>query len=337
VRDLVEKDSVLITGQTYIELKLSALESVAAFAHHVVVPVPLQETVPLSLFEGRPLLHITATTVLDNLVTPTSTAAINMAKEHLAKLRLDESLGQKVKSALYIVMTQYQVRDPKSGAVEQFSQSGTGFLVSADGKLLTSKRVVSPWKYDPDVDFLIEHNHMVLDQGSVKTFAWPAGALVMGLDGQPDYASALSTDHQSVKLLRTAPDEELQQDYADPASGKHVKLHLFAEGQSDVALLQLSGTEFQPLAFSLTGPSSGMPPESNLTLCSYPFGVSQPQATPRLLTVHVVPQGNFLKMGHTLDPGESGAPLLDSDGKVVAVATSSEVNIPIQAVQNLIP
>ena len=80
-----------------------------------------------------------------------------------------------------------------------------------------------------------------------------------------------------------------------------------------------------------------MPPESNVTLCSYPFGISQPQATPRLLTVHVVPQGSSLKMGHILDPGESGAPLLNSDGKVVALATSGQVNIPIQAVQNLIP
>ena len=79
-------------------------------------------------------------------------------------------------------MTQYQVRDPNTNAAEQFSQSGTGFLVSADGKLLTSKRVVAPWKYDPDVEFLIEHQHMVLDPNSVKIYAWPAGALVMGLD-----------------------------------------------------------------------------------------------------------------------------------------------------------
>ena len=195
------------------------------------------------------MLHMTATTVLDNLVTPTSTAAINMAKEHLAKLRLAESLGREVKAALYIVMTQYQVHDPKTGTSEQFSESGTGFLASTDGKLLTSKRVVSPWKYDPAVDDLIEHRHMTLDKNSVKIFVWPAGAVVVGLDGQPDFASALSTDHQSVKLLRTAPDEVVEQEYIDPASGKRAKLHLFAEGASDVALLQLTGTDFTPWRF----------------------------------------------------------------------------------------
>jgi S1-C subfamily serine protease len=335
VRDMVDKDKILITGQSFIEVKLGTLEAFAALARHVVVPVPLNEEVPLNLFEGKPLLHITATTILDNLVTPTSTAAINMAKEHLARLRTSQSLGGKVKSALYLLLTQYQVRDPKSNAAEQFSQSGTGFLVSADGKLLTSKRVVAPWKYDPDVEFLIEHQHMVLDKNSVKIYAWPAGALVMGLDGQPDLPSALSTDHQSVKFLGTAPDETVQQDYLDLNSGKKVTVHLFAEGLSDVAVLQLSGTNFQPLTFP-DGPAV-FAPEASPVLCSYPFGISQPQATPRLLTVPASLQGNLVKMEHSLDPGESGAPLLNADGKVVGLATSGSQAIPIQVAQKLIP
>jgi hypothetical protein len=335
VRDMVDKDKIQITGQSFIELKLGTLEAFAALARHVVVPVPLSEEVPLNLFEGKPLLHITATTILDNLVTPTSTAAINMAKEHLAKLRLSESLGAKVKPALYLLLTQYQVRDPKSNAAEQFSQSGTGFLASADGKLLTSKRVVAPWKFDPDVEFLIEHQHMVLDTNSVKIYAWPAGALVMGLDGQPDLPSALSTDHQSVKLLRTAPDETVQQDYLDLNSRKRVTLHLFAEGLSDVALLQLNGTDFQPLA--LPDVTSIFTADSSPVLCSYPFGISQPQATPRLLSVPASLQGSLVKMDHNLDPGESGAPLLNADGKVVGMATSGNQAIPIQVAQKLIP
>jgi S1-C subfamily serine protease len=258
-----------------------------------------------------------------------------MAKEHLAKLHLDENLGAKVKPALYLLMTQYQVRDPKSNAAEQFSQSGTGFLVSADGKLLTSKRVVTPWKFDPEVDFLIEHQHMVLDKNSVKMYAWPAGALVMGLDGQPDLASALSIDHQSLKILRMAPDEMVRQDYLDPDSGQRVTLHLHGEGLSDAAVLQITGTSFRPL--SLPDPASSPVANSTLVLCSYPFGISQPQTTPRLLSVQVSPEGNLMKMEHNLDPGESGAPLLNTEGKVVALATSGTQDIPIQVAQTLIP
>jgi S1-C subfamily serine protease len=41
-------------------------------------------------------------------------------------------------------------------------------------------------------------------------------------------------------------------------------------------------------------------------------------------------------MEHNLDPGESGAPLLNADGNVVALATSANQDIPIQVAQKLI-
>jgi hypothetical protein len=138
-----------------------------------------------------------------------------------------------------------------------------------------------------------------------------------------------------VKLLRAAPDETVQQDYLDLNSRKRVTLHLYAEGLSDVALLQLNGTDFQPL--SLPDLTSIFTPDSSPVLCSYPFGISQPQATPRLLSVPASLQGSLVKMEHNLDPGESGAPLLNADGKVVGLATSGNQAIPIQVAQKLIP
>ena len=258
-----------------------------------------------------------------------------MAKEHLAKLHMDETLGGKAKAALYLLYTEYRVRDPKSKASEQFSQSGTGFLVSADGKLLTTKRVIAPWKFDPQVDFLIEHQHLELDKDSVKTYAWPAGAQVSAADGQPNFQTALSTEKQSLKILQMPPDEMVQQEYQDPDSGEKATLQLHAEGLSDLALLQITGTGFQPLSF----PDAAATPaaDSKLVLCSYPFGLSQPQSTPRLLGVQVTPQGSALRMGHKTDPGESGAPLLDADGKVEALAGSANQCIPIQVARKLIP
>ncbi len=335
VRDMVDKDKIQITGQSFIEVKLNSLEKLALRVKQVVIPVTLNEQVPLNFFQGNPLLHMTADTILDTLANPTSAAAINMAKEHLAKLHLDETMGGKAKSAIYLLYTEYTVRDPKSKASEQFSQSGTGFLVSADGKLLTTKRVIAPWKFDPQVDFLIEHQHLELDKDSVKTYAWPAGAQVTAADGQPNFQSALGTEKQSLKILQTPPDEMVQQDYQDPDSEEKATLHLHAEGLSDLALLQLTGTGFQPLSF----PDPAASPAANpkLVLCSYPFGISQSQIAPRLLSVQVTPQGSALTMEHKADPGESGAPLLDADGKVVALVASANQCIPIQVAWKLIP
>ena len=335
VRKLVDEDKILITGQSFIEIKLNSLEKLALRTKQLVIPVKLNEQVPLNFFQGNPLLHMTADKILDTLADPSSAAAIDMAKQHLAKIRLDQALGGKVGPALYMLYTTYTVRDPKSQASEQFSQSGTGFLVSADGKLLTAKRVIEPWKFDPQVDFLLEHQHLELDKNSVKTYAWPTGAQVTAAGGQPDLQSALSTEKHSLQILRLAPDEMVQQDYQDPDSEEKATLHLHAGGTSDVALLQVTGTTFQPLALPSSAASLGT--DAKLVLCSFPLGSSQPQLAPRFHNIQVTLQGSNLKMEPKADPGEAGAPLLDADGKVMAMATSADQCVSIEVARKLIP
>jgi len=335
VRDMVDKDKILITGQSFIEVKLNALEKAALRTKQLVIPVTLNEQVPLNLFQGNPLLRLTADMVLDTLTNPASAAAINMAKEHLAKLHQDETVGAKLNPALYLLYTEYVVHDPKSKALEKFAQSGTGFLVSADGKLLTTKRVMAPWKFDPQVAFLLEHSHLEVDQGSVKTYAWPAGAKLAAADGQPDLQSALSTEKQTLKVLQMPPDQMAQQEYQDPDSEERATLHLHAEGESDLALLQVSGAGFHPL--SLPDPAADLARGGPLVLGSYPYGVSQPQTDPRLLSVKVGLEGTALTMDHAVDPGETGAPLLNAEGEVVALAASGNQCISIQVARKLIP
>jgi hypothetical protein len=335
VRDIVDKDSIKITGESFVEVKLSSIQRLALLAKRVVIPVDLQEEVPLNLFRGNSVLKMTAAKFLDTLANPASAAAISMARDHMDKLRLDAMLGGKVKPALYLLSTEYTVRDPKSKAAERFSQSGSGFLVTADGKLLTAKRVIEPWKFDPQIGFLIEHLHMDLDKSSVKTYAWPAGAQVMGADGQPNYRSALSTADHSLKVLLMAPDEMVEAEYQDPDSEQKANLKLHAEGASDLALLQLAGNNFHPL--TLPDASAAPPANPRFVLCSYPFGMNQPKISPRLLGVEVTRQGDALEMEHKADPGESGAPLLDNDGKVMALATSANNCVPIRVAGRLIP
>jgi len=334
VREMVDKDKIQITGQSFIQVKLNALEKLALGTKQIVIPVALNEQVPLNLFQGNPLLQMTADKILDTLADPSSTAAVSMAKEHLDKLRMDQTLGAKLQAALFLLDTEYVVRDPKTQAEEKFSQVGTGFLVTTDGKLLTTKRVVAPWKFDPQVAFLVEHRHLKVDPASVRTYAWPAGSKLAGPDGQPDFAAALSTEKQTLKLLATAPDQTAAQDYQDPDSDEHVTLKLHREGDADLALLQVSGTGFQPLPFQKARDNSSA---LHLVLGSYPYGLNQPATDPRLLAVTFNPQGDAPAMDHQVDPGETGAPLLDSEGAVVAIAASGGRCISIEAARKLIP
>ena len=95
VRDMVDKDTIEITGQSFVEVRLGTLEKLALRAKRVVIPVNLKEQVPLNLFRGNSLFKMTADTILDTLSNPASTAAVNMARDHVEKLRLNATLGGK--------------------------------------------------------------------------------------------------------------------------------------------------------------------------------------------------------------------------------------------------
>lgn len=334
VKEVVNQDKIRITGQTFIEVKLNVLEKVALRAKRLVLPVNLNEEVPLQMFGGNPLLQMAASKILDTLSDPSTTAAMTLAKEHIARLTEDRAVISKARQSLYLLYSEYDVRDPKTGAAEKFSQSGTGFVVSPDGKLLTAKRVVEPWKFDPQVSLLIKQNGLEVDTKHVRLVAWPVGAAVVSPEGQIDFQAALTLEKQTLQVLKAAPDRMENREYQDPDSGEKAALSLHAAGENDVAVLQLHGDNFQSLA--LAEPSLPAGGALKTALVSFPFGLSQAQANPRLLWVKAFSQGSGLTLERPLNPGEAGAPLVTPEGKVVALCGSSEC-VPVEAIRKQIP
>jgi S1-C subfamily serine protease len=159
-------------------------------------------------------------------------------------------------------------------------------------------------------------------------------AQVLTPAGQPDLQTALSTENQKLKVVKTAPDQMENQEYQDPDSSESASLSLHASGQNDIAVLQLTGKEFVPLALAEAGtkPGSGM----KTTLYSFPFGLNQKQAKPRPLEVKADAGGQLITLDRQLNPGESGAPLLTSEGKVLGLASGKNECIPIDLVRSQI-
>jgi len=334
VQEMVGKDKMRVTGGSFIEVKLTALEKVALRTKQLVIPVTLNEDVPLNMFSGNPLLQMAASKILDTLSDPSSTAALALGREHLAKLTEDRTLASAARPAVYLLYSEYVLLDPKTRVGEKFSQSGTGFVVSADGKLLTAKRVVQPWKFDPQVALLMARHHLEMDPKSYKLYAWPAGGQVQSPDGQLNSPAALSTESQTLRLLKTAPDRMQDQQYQDPDSGEQATLSVHAGGDGDVAVLQLSGSSFQALPLADSSAKPG--PEAKTALFGFPFGLSQAQANPRLLFVKATAEGSTITLEHALNPGESGAPLLTPEGKVLAFASGANQCVPIEVARTLI-
>ena len=334
VKQLISENRLAITGQAFIEVKLNALEKMAMGGKQVVLPVAVNETVPFAMFEGNPFLQMAATKIIETLADPSSTAAITLAKEHIARLTAERTFNSLGKPSLYLLYCEYALYSPQTKAREKFSQSGTGFLVSADGKLLTAKRSIQPWKFNPEIAFMMSRNHLELDLKSYKLAAWPVDAQVLTTAGRPNLQTALSTENGRLKMVKTAPDQMENQEYEDPDSGESATLSLHAGGENDVALLQLVGEGFAPLALVEAGTKAdaGM----KTTLYGFPFGLNQKQAQPRPLEVKASAGEQVFTLDRQLNPGESGAPLLTPEGKVLALAGGKNECIPIDLVRSIL-
>ncbi len=334
LKTLLSREKVRVTGESFIEVKLNALEKVVLRTRQLVLPVKLNEEVPMQLFAGSPLIAMVAKKIVDTLSDPSTTAAIGVGKERFARLAAERALAPVARSSVYLLYCEYVLRNPLTGAAEQFSQSGTGFVVSADGKMLTAKRVVQPWKFDPQVAFLTARYHLEFDPKSYRILAWPAGSRVLTPDGRLDFETALSTEKQMPNLLKTVPDRMEKRDYRDPDSGESATVELHAPGAGDAAVLQLAGNNFQPVA--LQDFSRQLGPDAPTALIGFPYGLSQPQADPRLSFVKTAAEKSLITLDRALNPGESGAPLVTAEGKVVAIAAGTNECIPIEGVRNLL-
>ena len=335
LKEIVAQDKLRITGQTFVEAKLNPLEKIALRTRRLALPVTLNEEVPLQMFSGNPLLQMAAGRILDTLADPSSAAALALARERLQKITQDQALTSSGRPSLYLLYCEYVLRNPKTGAAERFSQSGTGFVVSSDGKLLTAKRVIEPWKFDPQIALFIERDHLKVEAKSTRLAAWPAGATVLGADGHPDFQAALSTEAQTIKVLKIASDRMEKQDYQDPDSGEKATLNLHAAGENDVAVLQVVGSSFQPLATA--EPGAKVSADLEVALFGFPFGLSQVQADPKHIWLKATPEGTSIKLDRALNPGESGAPLVSPEGKALALCGGPSECTPLEMVRALIP
>lgn len=335
LKQIINEDKVTVTGQSFLEVKLSTLQKIAVRAKRLVLPVRVKEEVPLEMFSNNAFLKMAATGILDTLTDPASGAAIALARSHLAKITGERALEQKSRASLYFLYSEYVLKDPQSGAAERFSQSGTGFIVTADGVLLTAKRVVEPWKFDPQTALLISRDHLEVDAQSVRLAAWPAGATLLGADGSLDLQAALTTEKQTLRVLRKAPDVFETHNFRDPDSGEQAEVSVHSGGVNDVAVLQLTGGSFQPL--DLASPDERIESASSPTLLGFPFGLSQARVNPKPVAARASIQNGLIHLDHGLNPGQAGAPLANEQGRVLGLCTEPDQCVPIESLRKLIP
>lgn len=220
--------------------------------------------------------------------------------------------AQELEGCVVLLETRYDM--VKDGRVPVSDRVfGTAFFVDEAGHLVTNKHVVEPWKFQPEAVELASEGY--LPDGVVVT-AWLCGT---PLDGAP--RGDWSSSRGDLTLVRTA-DDHLVTATRRTGDGRRVRGTYHALDEHDLALLKVDADPRcrpAPLA-----PGSDVaPPATPIIVLGFPRG---PHAFERGLVVCSALVGYVAKVEDTLslrapiEPGNSGGPVVDREGRVVAVA-----------------
>ncbi len=332
IRRLVSQDTLHLTGQLFILVQLSTLEAAVMRARQVVLPVNLDQTIPMHAFTDEPMIQAAVLKLIDTLSTPFSLAAGVLAKQRQEKLSTARTLSAAAAGRMFLIYCAYSLRNPRTHDVQRYAQSGTAFLIDTDGTLLTAKRVVQPWKFDAQVLSLMSRSGYELDPKTYQLAAWPIDTRVMTVKGELDLTDALSTSRHTLELWKL-PADLMEPKPAAGSSNPPEIINVHAEGANDLAWLKIVGESSTVTPLLPTG--EGATP-SSATLLGFPFGTDQEQAKVQQVDVTLESRpsagtAGLVRLARALDPGESGGPLLTADGKLIAVCPGPKTCVPMAA------
>ncbi|MCP3914951.1 MAG: hypothetical protein GY711_05310 [bacterium] len=220
--------------------------------------------------------------------------------------------------ALVLVRVEYEM--VKGTDTRSLEGTGSGFFVDAEGRLVTCKHVVQPWKFLAEPVRLAATGFR-LDPDSVRWTAWRVGARVRGPRGGLAFGEAYDSRAKTLELVATAEDSWVMSTRTLPTGAKF-KGRYHALDNNDLAVLRAQVGEpvpFIPMAES----ASHCAPLDPLVVLGFPRGLDLIEGTAAVSSPSV---GFVRKTEETIlistpiFPGNSGGPALGAAGEVVGVA-----------------
>ncbi|MBL4846061.1 MAG: trypsin-like peptidase domain-containing protein [Planctomycetes bacterium] len=210
----------------------------------------------------------------------------------------------------------------KNGKRVQLNGFGSGFFASSQGHIVTNKHVVEPWKFR-EMALRIAREGIEIDRKSYQLHAWRGGTRFVrkkkdGKGYELDPSSGYSTLHNTLKMVRTAPDK-----WHVITGGKavnKVQVHVMS-GNGDIAILKAKASRIRPIPVAR---SSEVETLNEVMVLGFPAGPSFLQsgvALPSPALGNVRNPEAKIKVSAPMIPGNSGGPLIDHKGRVIGICT----------------
>ncbi|MBI3724112.1 trypsin-like peptidase domain-containing protein [bacterium] len=263
-----------------------------------------------------------------------SNATITQLREELARTKLEVAkateasagrdnsgwkvIQKRVARSVVLVACSFNLKK-KDGTTEHFSCTGSGFFISKDGYICTNKHVVEPWKFRQLATRLVQED-LEVDQSTYVLAVWIAGTQ-FAVGNQFNLATGYSTTAKTLEKVR-APNDRWTQASLPGDKSPRFMVHDDSSNE-DLALLKATGGPFDalPLRRSSEGQVEKL---DQVMIIGFPAGPAIlekgiAETSPSLGQVRKVEE--TITVSNAATGGNSGGPLLDSEGRVVGVIT----------------
>jgi hypothetical protein len=311
-----------LDGELYASVHLSAIAKIALGTFQAVVPMKLQQKVPVAI-PGGALSKTAALATLEaaDVALKHLLAGVSATQGIWPGLRHDV-LEQYAPVALAVAVT-YAVKDTK-GMEVPLTWTGVAFRLSPK-QIVLPYEALEPWSFDPDISTALQSGAYTLEPDTFRLSAWPSG------EAAP---TSLTTDGglQLGKQLHSAPPTlQATTQVMIPTHSRLPQKGTLDVRASSKNITFLTATEALPAVASAKIASDPLPARwDTVALLRFPR-LGSGTLTPEVILTSAYLDHGRIRLEVSVDSTVFGSPIIASNG-IIGMVQDESSGIPLNGV-----